>query len=74
MQNKEQAPTFLINPALTLEEKTVLANAKLQMLIAHFDTKARNRKKSFHFYKYASIVLAAISSGAIFIQPTGRKV
>jgi len=35
MQNKEQAHTFLINPALTLEEKTALVNNELQRNEGH---------------------------------------
>ena len=62
LQNNEQAHTFLINPALTLDEKTALVNNQLQELITHFDKKARQGKKSFHFYKYASIVLAAVTT------------
>ncbi len=47
---------------LNTDEKTTLINNELQMLIAHFDAKADRSKKNFHFYKYASIVLAAITT------------
>ena len=61
MENKEQA-NYLINPSLNMEEKTILANNELQMLLGHFDKKADTAKTNFHFYKYTSILLAAITT------------
>jgi hypothetical protein len=61
MDKKEQ-DIYPINPGLTPEDKTVLANNELQMLLNHFDRKADTAKANFHFYKYTSIVLAAITS------------
>ena len=61
MENKKQANN-LINPALNTEEKTILVNNELQMLLSHFDKKANSAKTNFHFYKYTSILLAAITT------------
>lgn len=61
MNNKEQ-DIYPINPGLISEDKTVLANNELQMLLNHFDKKADTAKAIFHFYKYTSIVLAAITT------------
>ena len=61
MNNKEQV-IHLINPALNTEDKTILVNNELQMLLNHFDRKADTAKANFHFYKYTSIVLAAITT------------
>jgi hypothetical protein len=46
----------------TKEEKVDAANALLDQLIDHFHTKASRSKKLYQWYKYGSIVLAAITT------------
>ena len=59
---------YLSNPDLTLDERTSLVNSELQRLIAHFDTKADKGKRNFQLYKYASIILAAITTIVASLQ------
>jgi hypothetical protein len=58
----EQPKDHMLNPELSLDEKTNLANQELQMLLVHFERKARQAKKVFQFYKYTSILLAGATS------------
>ncbi len=61
--NSNQKPTLhLLNAGLSSHEKIALANSELQRLIDHFDRRADKGKKNFQLYKYASIVLAAITT------------
>lgn len=62
MHNKQPPNTYLLSPALKLDEKTMLANSELVRLLDHFDSKADKAKTNFHFYKYTSIVLAAVTT------------
>ncbi len=58
----------LLNPELTPDERTSLVNSELQRLINHFDTKADKGKRNFQLYKYASIILAAITTIVASLQ------
>lgn len=74
MQYKKPPGIYLLNPALTQDEKIMLVNNELQRLNTHFDSKADKAKTNFHFYKYTSIVLAAITtiiSSLQVIYPVG---
>ncbi len=74
IQNKQLSNPNLLNPQLSAEEKTMLVNNELQRLINHFDSKADKGKMNFHFYKYTSIVLAAVTtivSSLQVIYPVG---
>jgi hypothetical protein len=68
IQNKQLSNPYLLNPQLSGEEKTLLVNNELQRLITHFDIKADKGKKNFHFYKYTSIVLSAITTIVTSLQ------
>lgn len=59
---------YTLNPDLTGQEKVTLVNSELDRLLAHFDAKADKAKASFHFYKYSSIVLAAVTTIAAALQ------
>ncbi len=61
-QNKQISNSYLLNPHLSEEEKSLLVNDELKRLITHFDTKADKGKMNFHIYKYTSIILAAITT------------
>jgi len=65
---QQPANNYLLNPGLTLDEKTILVNAELQKIMDHFDNKARKGKKNFQLYKYASIILAALTTIASSLQ------
>lgn len=60
-KNKEE-DIYPINPALSFDEKVMLIDEESKKLIVHFGEKAATGKKNFHFYKYTSIVLAAITT------------
>jgi len=59
---------FLLNPELTPDEKTALVNSELQRLITHFDKKADEGKRNFQLYKYASVILAAVTTIVASLQ------
>lgn len=62
MPDKKPTSVYLLNTALTQDEKTMLVNAEFNRLLDHFDSKADRAKTNFHFYKYSSIVLAAFTT------------
>jgi hypothetical protein len=62
MEKTKPPAIALIDPSLSNEERIAIVNRELQMLIDHFNRKADSAKKSFHFYKYASILLAGATS------------
>lgn len=62
MQNKKPVHHYLLNPGLDLNEKVILVNTELQRIMDHFDKKAGRGKKNFQLYKYASIILAALTT------------
>ncbi|CAN5328643.1 hypothetical protein BH23BAC1_BH23BAC1_43760 [soil metagenome] len=62
MANKNNLKEYVLNPQLTEDEKITQINQELNYLLKHFGEKADKSKKSFHFYKYSSIVLAAITT------------
>ena len=68
MQDKGANNTYLLNTELNSEEKIILINNELQRLINHFNNKADKGKKYFQLYKYASIMLAAVTTIAASLQ------
>ena len=68
MKNKQTSPFYPLDLSLNTDEKIVLLNNELQKLIIHFDNKADKGKRFFQFYKYASIILAAITTIAASLQ------
>jgi len=68
MQNKQAPNTYSLNQLLSADEKIELANSELEMLLAHFDSKASKGKRLFQLYKYASIILAAVTTIVASLQ------
>jgi hypothetical protein len=68
MQHTEPQDVHLINPRLSEDEKLVQVNWLLQRLFEHFNRKAATVKKDFYFYKYTSILLAAVTTDVSSLQ------
>jgi hypothetical protein len=62
MQINNPNATYLLNAEETLNDKITPPNNELERLIHHFGNKANKAKKNFQFYKYTSIILAAITA------------
>ncbi|WP_373522462.1 hypothetical protein [Aquiflexum sp.] len=62
MEKIEIPITPLLNPRLSEEEKLAQVNREWQRLFDHFNRKAAKGKKHFYFYKYMSILLAAVTT------------
>ena len=68
MKNKQTSPFYPLNPSLNTDEKIELINGVLEKLINHFHVKADKGKQYFQLYKYASILLAALTTIAASLQ------
>jgi hypothetical protein len=62
MENTNPSSTQLLNPRLSEDEKLAQVNMEWQRLFDHFRSKASTGKKQFYFYKYVSILLAAVTT------------
>ena len=62
MENTEMSNTPLLNPRLSEDEKLDQINMEWKRLDKHFSRKAATGKKHFYFYKYMSILLAAVTT------------
>src|SRR5690349_2519692 len=62
MKHTQPSPFFSLNPSLNTDEKIELINRVLEKVINHFHGKADKGKQYFQLYKYASIILAAITT------------
>ncbi|MEB2778179.1 DUF4231 domain-containing protein [Algoriphagus sp. D3-2-R+10] len=62
MENTELSNTPLLNPRLSEDEKLDQVNMEWERLYKHFKEKAATGKKHFYFYKYVSILLAAVTT------------
>lgn len=68
MKNKQSSPFYPLNPELNKEQKIELLNDVLEKVVTHFHVKADRGKRLFQIYKYASIILAAITTIAASMQ------
>ncbi|GAA0881257.1 hypothetical protein GCM10009119_42270 [Algoriphagus jejuensis] len=62
MANKLSSELLKLSVTRSKEEKVDVANALLEQLIDHFQTKADRSKRLYQWYKYGSIVLAALTT------------
>jgi len=61
---------YELKSSSNFNEKLDLANRHLDYLIHHFDSKADKSKKFYQYYKYSSILLAAVTTIVSSLQVT----
>ena len=62
MSNKTSTLFYTLGANNTLEEKMALINKVMPQLITHFHKKAGQSKQLYVYYKYSSIVFAALTT------------
>ncbi|MCL6261477.1 DUF4231 domain-containing protein [Aquiflexum sp. TKW24L] len=68
MEKTDPSTIQILNPRLSEDEKLVQINMEWQRLFDHFRNKASKSKRQFYFYKYESILLAAVTTIVLSLQ------